>query len=156
MTNKTPCRNLGYYVGNKFEVLEDYYNANNGTSTMVSKGDIVHLYEDDGSDFPRFKAGDGNLWWIHLDNVKKYDMVPGVHYPQPTFILTTTNKYVRTISGVDIDVYDILKAWNVTCPATQHAIKKLLMPGQRGSKSKLNDLEEAYAAIQRAIELEAF
>jgi hypothetical protein len=30
------------------------------------------------------------------------------------------------------------------------------MPGQRGHKSKLNDLEEAHDAIQRAIELEAF
>ena len=66
------------------------------------------------------------------------------------------SKYVRTIHGVNIDVYDVLNAWNVTCPATAHAIKKLLMPGQRGHKSKANDLEEAHKAIQRAIELEVF
>lgn len=64
-----------------------------------------------------------------------------------------TNKYTRTIYGVEVDVYDVLVAWNVTCPATQHAIKKLLMPGQRGSKDKLQDLEEAGQAIERAIEL---
>lgn len=63
------------------------------------------------------------------------------------------NKYARTIHGVEVDVYDVLVAWNVTCPATQHAIKKLLMPGQRGNKDKIQDLQEAKQAIERAIEL---
>lgn len=53
-----------------------------------------------------------------------------------------------------IDVYAILVAYNVTCPAIGHAIKKLLMPGQRDKGSKLNDLKGALAAINRAIELE--
>jgi len=65
-----------------------------------------------------------------------------------------TNKYKRNVNGVTIDVYDVLNAWKVGCPATQHAIKKLLMPGQRGSKDVLQDLKEAVEAIQRAIELE--
>lgn len=64
-----------------------------------------------------------------------------------------TNKYTRNIDGVEVDVYDVLKAWEVVCPATQHAIKKLLMPGQRGSKNKFQDLKEAKQAIKRAIEL---
>ena len=68
--------------------------------------------------------------------------------------LGDTNKYVRTIHGVEVDVYDVLNAWEVGCPATQHAIKKLLMPGQRGSKDVLQDLKEAEQAIKRAIELE--
>ena len=51
------------------------------------------------------------------------------------------NKYLKTIKLVDgsiieIDVYDVLHAWNVTNPAIQHAIKKLLQPGARGTKSK--------------------
>lgn len=65
-----------------------------------------------------------------------------------------TNKYIRTIKGVEIDIYDILAAWGVTCPATQHAIKKLMMPGQRGGKGKAQDLTEARDAVLRAIELE--
>jgi hypothetical protein len=52
-----------------------------------------------------------------------------------------------------IDVYDVLDLWGVTCPAIQHAIKKLLMPGQRGSKDEITDLEEAALAIERAIEM---
>jgi len=42
--------------------------------------------------------------------------------------------YKRTIKGATIDIYDILVAYGVTCPARQHAIKKLMLAGQRGSK----------------------
>ena len=41
------------------------------------------------------------------------------------------NKYQRQVPSTTIDIYDVLKAWGVTCPATQHAIKKLLQPGER-------------------------
>lgn len=68
------------------------------------------------------------------------------------------NKYQRMMtdrygSKAIIDVYDVLKAFGVICPATQHAIKKLLMAGERGHKDKLTDLSEASDAITRAIEL---
>lgn len=66
---------------------------------------------------------------------------------------TSANRYARTINGATVDVYDILRAFNVTCPATQHAIKKLLLPGQRGGKSVTQDLREALASVQRAIEM---
>jgi hypothetical protein len=73
------------------------------------------------------------------------------------------NKYQRKIKGITvqdeldaliIDVYDVLKAFNVTNPATQHAIKKLLASGQRGYKDTQQDLDEAIQSIQRAKELE--
>lgn len=64
------------------------------------------------------------------------------------------NKYQRQVPSTTIDIYDILKAWGVTCPATQHAIKKLLQPGERGHKDKLTDLREALASVERAIRME--
>lgn len=65
------------------------------------------------------------------------------------------NKYQREIKPkVFVDVYDVLKAFNVTNPATQHAIKKLLAGGKRGHKDLLQDLNEAHSSISRAIELE--
>lgn len=64
------------------------------------------------------------------------------------------NKYIRKIHGVDVDIYDVLKAWNVTNPAIAHGIKKLLQPGARGTKSKRQDIEEARQSIVRALELE--
>lgn len=64
------------------------------------------------------------------------------------------SKYSRRIGKEVVDVYDVLMAFNVTNPATQHAIKKLLMPGNRGHKDKITDLKEAHQSIARAIELE--
>ena len=73
------------------------------------------------------------------------------------------NKYRKAIFGIDdetaynsieIDVYEVLEAFQVQCPAVQHAIKQLLFPGARGSKSARQDLEEARASIDRAIQLE--
>lgn len=63
------------------------------------------------------------------------------------------NKYAVDCKGRNIDVYDVLNAFAVTCPATQHAIKKLLMPGKRGHKNELGDLLEARASVDRAIDL---
>ena len=65
------------------------------------------------------------------------------------------SKYSKRIGKEVVDVYDVLMAFNVTNPATQHAIKKLLMPGNRGHKDKLTDLKEAHQSIARAIELES-
>ena len=65
------------------------------------------------------------------------------------------NKYKREIKkGVYVDIYDILKCFNVTNPAIQHAIKKLLAGGQRGYKDIEQDYHEAIASTYRAIELE--
>ncbi len=71
------------------------------------------------------------------------------------------NKYIRTINAVDdfngftnVDVYSVLEAFAVRCPATQHAIKKLLCAGIRGQKTTVQDLEEARDSISRAIQME--
>ena len=64
------------------------------------------------------------------------------------------NKYQRQVPSTTIDIYDILNAYRVTCPATQHAVKKLLQPGERGHKDKLTDLREALASVERAIQME--
>ena len=78
-------------------------------------------------------------------------------------VLSAGSKYKRMIrqtlpeghagAAVIVDVYDVLRAGDVTCPAIQHAIKKLLQPGQRGSKSAAQDLREAIGSIERAIQL---
>ena len=54
-----------------------------------------------------------------------------------------------------VDVYDVLTIFKVHNPAIQHAIKKLLCPGQRtAAKDKIQDLREAILSIERAIEME--
>jgi len=68
------------------------------------------------------------------------------------------NKYDRRITDKDgksitVDVYDVLKAFNVTCPALQHLIKKGLCAGLRGHKNINTDLREILISAKRAIEL---
>jgi hypothetical protein len=68
------------------------------------------------------------------------------------------NKYEKTFYSTDsqefsADVYSVLDAFGVSCPAVQHAVKKLLMPGQRGAKSELQDLDEALVSVCRAIDM---
>ncbi len=53
-----------------------------------------------------------------------------------------------------IDVYAVLKAFDVKCPARAHAIKKLLCSGLRGKGDVQQDLVEAGDAIARAIDIE--
>jgi len=65
------------------------------------------------------------------------------------------NKYKRKCKSIEIDVYDILKSFEVINPATQHAIKKLLAGGQRSYKNVVQDYHEAIQSIYRAIELES-
>jgi len=82
---------------------------------------------------------------------------------QVTTITDRGSKYHRTIRqtiagethgcSIVVDVYDVLRAFGVTCPAAQHAVKKLLCPGLRGAKSAEQDIEEAASSCRRAIEL---
>jgi hypothetical protein len=55
---------------------------------------------------------------------------------------------------IHVDVYAVLEAFDVQCPAIAHCIKKLLMPGQRGKGNIQADLKGAMAALNRAIELQ--
>lgn len=66
------------------------------------------------------------------------------------------NKYSREIKpSVFVDVYDTLRAFDVKCPAMQHAAKKVLCAGLRGHKDALKDKREAIQSIHRSIELDA-
>ncbi len=71
-------------------------------------------------------------------------------------------KYCRTImdryelgKSIRADIYCVLDAWGIVCPALQHAIKKVFAPGQRGHKSFKGDIEEAIGSLRSAIVLEA-
>lgn len=60
-------------------------------------------------------------------------------------------KDVRHLDGVD--VYRVLSLFEVTDPALQHAVKKLLCTGKRGAKDQETDLKEAIASVERALEM---
>lgn len=67
---------------------------------------------------------------------------------------TSGSKYLRDVVcdvAGKVDVYAVIDAFNVTCPARQHAIKKLLCSGIRGKGDVMQDLNEARDAVDRAI-----
>ena len=80
-----------------------------------------------------------------------------VKRPQPSAAKTTSNgntKYNRELKqGVFVDVYDVLKAFDVTNPALQHLIKKALACGNRGHKDLMTDHQDIIDSAVRAKQL---
>lgn len=67
------------------------------------------------------------------------------------------SKYLRNVPCQfegKVDVYAVLDAFGVTCPARQHAIKKLLCAGLRGKGDEMQDLREAVDATTRAVAMQ--
>lgn len=53
-----------------------------------------------------------------------------------------------------VDIYRVLRLFEVTDPCLQHAIKKLLLAGGRGVKDQAMDVSEAIDTLQRWKEME--
>lgn len=108
----------------------------------------VHFWSEGYSVGDRFKG-------VNSDDVREYngDEAASKIIAQREPVATNDSKYNRPCKGITIDVYDVLKAFNVTCPALQHLIKKALAVGQRGHKDASEDLKDILASAKRAIEL---
>ena len=62
--------------------------------------------------------------------------------------------YFRDVSRLrEIDVYRVLELFNVIHPSAQHAIKKLMVAGQRGAKDVEQDVREAGDTVARWLEM---
>lgn len=48
-----------------------------------------------------------------------------------------------------IDVYRVIDLWEITDPALQHALKKIMAVGQRGAKNSEVDIKEAMDSLKR-------
>lgn len=64
------------------------------------------------------------------------------------------NHYFKDVSNLDkIDVYQVLRLFNVTDPCLQHIVKKALCAGQRGHKDFETDLKNIRDTAIRAVEI---
>lgn len=120
------------------EIIKDYYNDTLNLNNISEKG----IYKFRGNYYADDNFGQDYFLW---SNYTGYSEI--VKYKDKE------NKYKVNYKGIDLDVYDVLKAFKVTNPATQHAIKKLLKGGERGYKDINQDYKEAIDSINRAIEL---
>ena len=139
----------------------------------IQPSDLMRVRENEHSDYGPWQSADhlGNTevrlfaGW-HSRDFQFCRPVQATPEQPPATTPDRGGKYHRTITqtlrgethgcSVRVDVYDVLKAFGVSCPASQHAIKKLLCPGLRGAKSAEQDIEEAASSCRRAIELLEF
>ena len=61
--------------------------------------------------------------------------------------------YRKFYKGIQLDPYRIYDIYDVTDPAAQQAIKKLLAAGNRGNEDFKQDLIEARDALNRRLEM---
>ena len=62
--------------------------------------------------------------------------------------------YYKDVSRYNhIDVYRVLSIFEVSNPSIQHAIKKLLVAGGRGSKDVEKDIREAIVSLERCLQM---
>lgn len=70
--------------------------------------------------------------------------------------MSRTNTYLRQLPPglTHIDVYWVLRLFNVTDPCAQHAVKKLLADGS-GDKDRAENMREAWETLDRWVEMES-
>lgn len=62
--------------------------------------------------------------------------------------------YKKDVSDLEfVDVYRVLDLFEVKSHAVGHAIKKLLCSGERGAKSREQDIQEAIDSLNRELEM---
>ena len=141
----------------------------------MKKWKYLKGYEDDfaghNTAYLVVKSGStGEIFYLSMDYAGRIEVIEGcgdvvIAYREPITdeqdlndcigAPEADNKYLHEIKpGIFIDVYDVLMAWNVTNPALQHLIKKALQAGDRGHKSREQDLQDIIDSAIRAKELE--
>ena len=143
-------------------------------TAIIQRGDLYRVREDSHHDYCDWQSADhyagtevGYFAAWHSRDIQFFRPARPAVEPapeqQPAPTSDRGSKYHRTITqtlcgdtcgcSVTIDVYDVLQAFGVTCPALQHGIKKLLCAGLRGNKSAEQDISEAANSCRRAVEL---
>ena len=62
--------------------------------------------------------------------------------------------YKKDVKHLDyIDVYRIIELYELHDPCFQHALKKILVPGERGHKDLTKDINDIIDTMQRKLEM---
>lgn len=133
----------------KLQGIEQSYDDIQFESMILKKFDAGRCARVEGIDKYGYKFFAEYPSWSFVFENDEQDLNDCIGVPE------ADNKYLHEIKpGVFVDVYDVLMAWNVTNPALQHLIKKALQPGDRGHKSREQDLQDIIGSAIRAKELE--
>ena len=150
---------MKYKVGDKVKVKSWEELSKIGVHDL--DGDIKHR-DGDLLFITSMKHLCGNEYIIKNVNYNSYDL-EGVDFTFEDWMLegivkestkpnsTPRNKYDREIlPNTYVDVYDVLRAFEVTDQALGHLIKKALAVGKRGHKTAEQDYKDILDSAQRA------
>ena len=81
--------------------------------------------------------------------------IPSVKPQAAPVAATKHSHYKKNVEHLSfIDVYRVIDLFEVTHPALQHALKKVLCAGGRGQKDWAKDVQEAIDSLNRALEMQ--
>lgn len=86
----------------------------------------------------------------------RYMWIGSPSYMKEMLALTkdSHSHYKRDVSKLDyIDVYRIIDLYQLHDPCFQHALKKILVPGERGHKDLKNDIQDIIDTMRRKQEM---
>ena len=126
-----------YSRGGKGFVVQAVINWN-----LPHKWILINLDEYD------YKIVDGVL--IKVDKVSIDELCKAFSVPLPQ----KHQHYKKDVSHLDyIDVYRIIDLYELHDPCFQHALKKILVPGARGHKDLIKDINDIIDTMQRKLEM---
>jgi hypothetical protein len=143
-------------------------------TVIIQPGDLYRVREDSHSDYCDWRPADlyagteaGYFAAWHRQDVQFCRPAKPAVEPAPEQSPAPTTdrgeRYRRTITqslpgdtgglSITVDIADVCEAFQLTYMLAQ-AAKKIMLPGERGSKGRLRDLREAAWHIQRQIQIE--
>lgn len=134
---------------NRSKLKDGIYSVDIFEGCVLRDGNVFAMPVHTNNDTSKYAVKDGDIFELRSDN-RWFD---GKSLTQSDCNAEIKNKYIRQCKGATIDVYDVLKAFEVTDPALQHLIKKALCAGLRGHKNKEQDLIDILDSAKRALEL---
>ena len=117
-----------------FICITEFFNENQGKEITIQElRDMVNQDQDEPFLTPETTLNDQ---YAEIERVRKH------------------RHYFKDVSNIaEIDVYAVLKLFDVTDPCLQHIVKKALCAGKRGHKDMIEDLQNIVDTAIRAVEL---
>lgn len=125
----------------KIEVGKNYYNGRGEVISITSRhyNETYPFHDGKGNSYK--EDGTHVSWRGSSDLVKEVKLEKHSHYKKDVLHLTT------------LDIYRVLELFEVRSHAVGHAVKKLLMAGNRGAKDYEQDIQEAIDSLNRELQM---
>ena len=95
------------------------------------------------------------VWLLSVKGQQVAEYIEKINEKYPEKDQRKHKHYFKDVSNLEyIDIYRVLSLWEVNDPCIQHAVKKLLVAGNRGYKDVQKDIQEAIESLERWKEMQ--